>query len=137
MSKLQYVPPVPIQLLDEEQVASWATDVHVGDCTVVTGTNGQKFAVWSITITTDKGATMKLLKRYSEINTLREEVVAAFPDRIGEIPQLPPKKFFGNLKEDFLVRRRRGLEFFLSSVLLNPQLCHSKTVRSFVRRETR
>ncbi|ODQ60198.1 hypothetical protein WICANDRAFT_13664, partial [Wickerhamomyces anomalus NRRL Y-366-8] len=110
----------------------WASDVRIGDCTIVTGSGaGQKFAVWSINIETSKGGHIHLLKRYSEFDELRNKLVQSYPDHITEIPKLPPKKAFGNLKNDFLVKRRKGLEFFISCVLLNPVLSNSDIVKRF------
>lgn len=132
---LQYVPPVPIRLIDEAPTAdsnSWVKDIRIGECTLVTGSNGVKFAVWSVTLKTVTGGSMKLLKRYREIELLRKQLLSAFPDHATEIPKLPPKKVFGNLKDDFLSSRRGGLEYFLSCVLLNPLLCGSDAVRAFV-----
>jgi hypothetical protein len=132
--KLQYVPPVPIQLHDEDTThkETWASDVHIGDCTVVTGSNGSQFAVWTISIHTTAGGTIKLLKRYSEMDSLRRDLVRTFPDHVSEIPRLPPKKVIGNLNNKFLMQRRRGLEYFVNCVLLNPDLGNSEIVRKFV-----
>lgn len=152
--KLRYLPPVPIQMVDNEDVddevsaipdqiqnnngkpstlKTWASDVRIGDCTIVTGSGaGQKFAVWSITIETTKGGHMHMFKRYSEFVILRTKLITSFPDHVTEIPKLPPKKVFGNLQNDFLVKRRRGLEFFISCVLLNPVLANSDIVKQFV-----
>ncbi|CAM9011415.1 unnamed protein product [Wickerhamomyces anomalus] len=160
--KLKYLPPVPIQMVDNEEegeectnneheaanqqhsqainngntskqhLHTWASDVRIGDCTIVTGSGaGQKFAVWSINIETSKGGHIHLLKRYSEFDELRNKLVQSYPDHITEIPKLPPKKAFGNLKNDFLVKRRKGLEFFISCVLLNPVLSNSDIVKRF------
>lgn len=148
-TRLAMVAPVPIQLVDEDvddsdvpqdsntvsskkHASPWATDVHVGECTIVNGTNNQRFAVWAIAIDTSKGGHMRLLKRYSEFDTLRNKLLNAFPDHSTEIPRLPPKKVFGNLKTEFLAKRRRGLEFFISCVLLNPVLGNSDIVKQFV-----
>jgi len=159
--KLKYLPPVPIQMVDEDQeeddectastgqnhnhsnfhshggstnqksLNAWASDVRIGDCTIVRGSGSQKFAVWSITIQTSKGGHIHLLKRYSEFDQLRSELVRAFPDHVNEIPKLPQKKVFGNLNNEFLVKRRRGLEFFISCVMLNPVLANSDMVKRF------
>lgn len=165
--KLKYLPPIPIQMLDNGEdedndnnvhdvaampehvdynkdnghknnnagkphLNTWASDVRIGDCTIVTGSGaGQKFAVWSVTIETSKGGQIHLLKRYSEFDELRNQLLESFPDHVTEIPKLPPKKVFGNLKNDFLVKRRRGLEFFISCVLLNPVLASSDIVKRF------
>lgn len=147
--KLQYIPPVPIKLIDEDddeqhdetnipgitkhKLRSWAVDVHIGDCTLVNGSNGtEKFAVWTVSIQTSSGGHIKLYKRYSEMDALRQKLLTAYPDRANEVPKLPPKRYFGNMKNDFLMKRRGGLEYFLSCVLLNPVLANSQAVRSFV-----
>ncbi|CCH46294.1 Sorting nexin MVP1 [Wickerhamomyces ciferrii] len=124
--------------VNRNSIKTWAKDVRIGDCTIVSGQGaGQKFAVWSITIETTSKGQIHLLKRYSEFDSLRNILKIEFPKNNTEIPKLPPKKAFGNLNNDFLVKRRRGLEYFLSCILLNPVLANSETVKRFASGSTK
>lgn len=50
-----------------------------------------------------------------------------------EIAKLPGKRILGdNLEVSFLNHRRNGLEYFLSSVLLNPKFCNSGVVKEWL-----
>lgn len=131
-SKLNYVPPAPIILEDNDEDAPecWAANVRVGECTIVTGDQGQRFACWNIVITTSASATVNLRKRYSELDTLRENLKKELPN--VEIPKLPPKRVVKNLESRFLAKRRAGIEWFLSCVLLNPTFANTKSIRDFV-----
>lgn len=72
-------------------------------------------------------------KRYSEFYTLRERLWYAYPRQRHGIPELPPKSVVSKFREAFLEARRRGLEFFLLTVLLNPVFASSPIVKDFVR----
>lgn len=153
-NRLKKLAPVPIQMVNNDEegedahgagtetppgsgqkpIAQWAADARVGECTIVGGIGGQQFAVWTVVIETVKGGHIKILKRYSEFDKLRQQLLRAFPDHAKEIPKLPPKKLIGNLATDFLNKRRKGLEFFISCVLLNPVLGNSQIVKDFVSR---
>jgi hypothetical protein len=142
---LQYVAPAPITLEEEDpQAASacWATDVRVGECTIVTGDKGQRFACWTIVVTMASGSVVSLRKRYSELDALAQQLArelgstAASGSGSGRgtemIPSLPPKRVLQNLESKFLAKRRAGIEWFLSCVLLDPALANTRAVRAFV-----
>lgn len=76
-------------------------------------------------------------RRYSEFYTLRERLWYAYPRQRHGIPELPPKSVVSKFREGFLENRRRGLEFFLLTVLLNPVFARSPIVKEFVRGERR
>lgn len=111
----------------------WATNVYIGDCTIVKGTNNYRYVVWTITIETTTGAKITVYKRYSDFIKLRDLLLHYFPKNKTEIGELPPKRFFqNNLDEAFLRKRRTGLEYFLNSILLNPLFSSSPLVKEFV-----
>lgn len=49
------------------------------------------------------------------------------------IPELPPKSVISRFRESFLEKRRKGIEYFLLNVLLNPVFCDLEVVTEFVR----
>ncbi|GMM37367.1 Ypt35 protein [Saccharomycopsis crataegensis] len=110
----------------------WARNLYIGDCTLVRGSGAYRYAVWTITIETSAGSKYTIYKRYSDFVNLRELLIRYFPRNKPEVPDLPQKRFFNNLDNDFLQKRRMGLEYFLSSVMLNPVFSRSAIIKEFV-----
>ena len=94
------------------------------------------------TILIAQGRTLKAHKRYSEFFSLRQNLCSAYPRYEKLIPALPPKSvvctvsllrdhliFPAKFRPAFLEKRRRGLELFLSTVLLMPALGASPIVK--------
>lgn len=146
LSHLNTVAPVPIELTDDTvspdqfNDSSRITDVLVGDYHVILGESAPLYVVWSIRIVVN-GASHSLIvlyKRYSDIEQFRRELVAAFPN--DQVPELPPKDNFSLsrlwLSDLWLETRRRGLQWFMTNVLLNPRYQHSPVITQFVLRQT-
>lgn len=166
--RLTFLPPEPIKILNEPRdesdeeletthnSASQTTQankrlkfssVKVSDCTIVTGDNGDRFAVWKITVfvasrygpnpPTSSSPTnipigspqIQTYKRYSDFVAFRNSIMNKLGDRM-EIPSLPPgvpwydswKYQDVNFDKKWLAKRRRGLERFLEQVLLDREL---------------
>lgn len=136
------VAPDPIQLADGELghnhigASSHITDVLVGESHLVRGDTSGRYLVWPIRVVVDEAthSLIFLYKRYSDIEAFRAEVVRAFPDE--GIPLLPPKDSFLMarllLLELWLEKRRKGIQWFLTNVLLNPRCQHSDAITRFV-----
>lgn len=71
-------------------------------------------------------------KRYSEFDVFRDQLQRKFPGRRNEIPDLPPKSMLFKFRAAFLESRRKGLEYFLLCVLLNPVFASDPIVKTFV-----
>ncbi|THX75298.1 PX-domain-containing protein [Aureobasidium pullulans] len=113
--------------------ACWASDVSVDDYVVVSGPTGiGAYVVWSCTIETFKGGSITLRKRYSEFDTLRHNLVRAFPLSEASIPELPRKSLVSRFRTKFLEQRKTGLAHFLTCILLNPQFSRSPIVTEFI-----
>lgn len=82
-----------------------------------------------------RGAIITIHKRYSDVFNLRQHLWHAFPLQRHSIPELPPKSLISKFRETFLENRRKGLEYFLLNILLNPVFCNSKFVKEFVQRK--
>ncbi|KAF3992550.1 hypothetical protein FT663_01415 [Candidozyma haemuli var. vulneris] len=146
LSHLNTVAPVPIELTDGTVSASQfddssrITDVLVGDYHIISGDSAPQYVVWSIRIVVNGAShsSIVLYKRYSDIEQFRGQLVAAFPDE--SIPQLPPKDNFSLSRlwfsDSWLETRRRGLQWFMTNVLLNPRYQHSPVITQFVLRQT-
>lgn len=141
--------PEPISLVDQSQSEQgeplngrisgsvvWAKDAVITNYETVQGaTKAGAYVVWVIHIQKLAGGSMTICRRYSEFVTFRQKLVNAFPKRIREIPELPPKSLIARFRPDFLESRRQGLQYFLLCVLLNPDLGSSECVRDFVRED--
>ena len=116
---------------EEDNHASWAKSVSVTDPRVIRTSGDAKarmgpgYVVWLCRIEPQVAAAapIEVYRRYSEFEGLREELCMAIPQLAQRtIPRLPPKSLVSRFRGPFLERRRKGLEFFLASILLNPQL---------------
>lgn len=142
LAVLNMIAPDPIQLTDGELghshmgASSHITDVLVGESHLILGDSSGLYMVWPIRIVVDEAthSLIYLYKRYSDIEAFRTEVVKAFPDE--GIPVLPPKDSFLVarlcLLELWLEKRRKGIQWFLTNVLLNPRCQHSEVITHFV-----
>lgn len=142
LNGLNKIAPDPIQLADGELshdhtgASSHITDVLVGESHRILGDSSGLYLVWPIRIVVDEAthSLISLYKRYSDIEAFRAAVVREFPDE--GIPPLPPKDSFLVerlcLLELWLERRRKGIQWFLSNVLLNPRFQHSEVITQFV-----
>lgn len=146
LTHLNTVAPIPIELTDGTASASnfnessRITDVLVGDYHIISGESAPQYVVWSIRIVLN-GASHSLIvlyKRYSDIEKFRTLLVEAFPKDL--IPQLPPKDNFSLLRlwfsDAWLETRRKGLQWFMTNVLLHPKYQHSPVITQFVLEQT-
>lgn len=134
---LQRVLPVPIELDAPAALNEHATvtDVLVGDHHVIQGdTGGGSYVVWAIRVILN-GLTHSLItlyKRYSDLEKFRNELVQVF----GDVPPLPPKDSISwarvALLPQWLEHRRKGVQWFLSNVLLDPKYATNSLVREFI-----
>lgn len=145
LTQLNSVLPVPITLDDVDNAqyneSSHITDVLVGDYHIIGGEKesggGSPYVVWSIRIILNDSmySSILLYKRYSDIERFRNKLVQQFP-RATDIPQLPPKDNFSLqrmlLAGQWLETRRKGLQWFMTSVLLNPKYRKSDVVTEFI-----
>lgn len=141
-TQLQNVAPLPIIMTDETPTPahfnenSHITDVLVGDHHEINGDTGSLYVVWSVRIIINEAtySLILLYKRYSEIEKFRADLVRAFP--LESVPPLPAKDSFKMqrlvLLESWLETRRKGLQWFLSNVLLDPKFMHCQVITDFV-----
>lgn len=84
------------------------------------------FVTYLCTVTLDKGGTHAIRKRYSECLALRDQLSLEHPHVYT--PHLPPKSYTQKTGRRFLESRRAGIELFLRTVVLNPELGRLPTV---------
>lgn len=137
---LKPVFPIPIQLnedgLGEPYNFSHISNVLVGDYHLIQGEGGKPYIVWTIKIALDDSnySSIIIYKRYSDLECFREEIgrIAGFDN----LPKLPPKDSFSLdrllMTNRWLEERLKGIQWFLSNVLLNPRYQRLEVVRDFI-----
>lgn len=144
LSQLNKILPIPIQLespAEYEQSKQKTnklgniTNVIVGDHHLIAGDNGgPSFTVWCIKIIINdlNYGLIVVYKRYSEIEELHKVLRKKFPN----VPDMPPKDSMNFLRlignEDWIEQRRKGLQWLLSNILLNPRMVENEVVRGFI-----
>ncbi|KAK9454582.1 Phox homologous domain-containing protein [Dipodascopsis uninucleata] len=133
------VDPMPITLIDCSMDDTsfggkmWAKSAWVGDYSVVSGTGkAGAYVTWLCVVETLEGKTLKFRKRYSEFVQLQRQLRDEFVLLRAAIPALPPKSLISKFRPSFLEERRRGLEYFLACIILNPVFSGSDIVRQFI-----
>ncbi|KAK9459866.1 Phox homologous domain-containing protein [Lipomyces oligophaga] len=136
---LALVDPVPIAMVDhsmDDDASSgkmWARSAWVGDFSIVSGaTKASTYVSWLCVIETVERRTIKFRKRYSEFVALQTALCKEYPLLRAAIPGLPPKSIISKFRPAFLEERRRGLEFFLACIILNPVFTGSQVVKEFI-----
>ncbi|CAG8499902.1 13440_t:CDS:2, partial [Acaulospora colombiana] len=99
----------------------FAEEVNV-DNPVRVGTGYGSYIAYTCTIRGQEGANIVTRKRYSDFIRLRSQLIKAHPKYKKLIPCLPPKRVVGKFLPEFIERRRKDLEYFLSYILLHPVL---------------
>lgn len=59
---------------------------------------------------------MRIRKRYSEFDDLRNKLLQTFPYSAAAMPPLPPKSVISKFRPRFLENRRAKLQYFLKWV---------------------
>ena len=73
--------------------------------------------------------TMKKL-RYSELEKLQKTLINIFPE-IDTLHHFPPKKWFNNTNENFIMERQKGLQTFLTIIFGIPSIAETDVFKSF------
>ncbi|RLV89055.1 PX domain-containing protein YPT35 [Spathaspora sp. JA1] len=146
ISRLNEVLPIPIELHNGEDLdhnpndtsTTHITDVLVGEHHLIQGTSGSSYMVWAIKITVNDLEYSSIIKykRYNEIVEFRSRLVEYFKHDSITIPGLPPRDSFNMdrilLANHWLEERRRGLQWFMTNVLLDPVIQKSPIVKQFI-----
>jgi hypothetical protein len=143
------VSPEPIKLQDNTIATTNAEDNNFYNCDnnnsnwckrctitnpiIVEGNNLGKFVLWTLTLTLWNDSQIVVKKRYNQFAALRKQLVAQYGKSVA-VGKLPPKSAFWEDRFDgeFLEKRRRRLEYWANSVVLDPLLGAAPAVRQFV-----
>jgi len=118
----------------DKNEACWAKSVSIDDYVVINGsrTGIGAFVVWNVKVETLSGGSIRIRKRYSEFDDLRNKLLQTFPLSEAAMPPLPPKSVVSKFRPKFLEQRRIGLSYFLNCILLNPEFSGSPVLKEFL-----
>lgn len=88
------------------------------------------YMTYLCTISLLNGTEHSVRKRYSECLDLKNRLTAEKPGTY--VPRLPPKSFTKTSGESFVESRRAGIELFLRSVVLNPDLGDRSSIKEWL-----
>lgn len=74
-----------------------------------------------------KQQTWRILRRYNDFVDLQKCLSIAGID----LP-FPGKRFFGNMRPEFIAERRQALQLYINTLLMNPILASSLPAKRFV-----
>ncbi|EIW78868.1 Phox-like protein [Coniophora puteana RWD-64-598 SS2] len=112
---------------------AFARKVEISGWTSVGDKLGGAYVVYDCVIKTKEGTTIHAHKRYSAFEQLYLALRRYLPNHQQHfIPPLPPKSPFAKYRPAFLDQRRRQLQYWLSSILLHPEIGGSQPVRYWV-----
>ena len=131
---LEILPPTPICLVDNtESLVTAPRRAWASSCRVLApGANAQGTVHYLcvVSVVFPERSEINVRKRYSEFVSLREALKKEKRDH--NMPKLPPKGFaIDGDDATFIERRRVGLELFLSSVVLNPEVADARALRDW------
>ncbi|CAA7270558.1 unnamed protein product [Cyclocybe aegerita] len=96
-------------------------------------TGAGAYVVYDIAIVTKEGTTMRVLRRYSDFERLWVGLRGCLGrTALPHLPALPPKAPLARFRPAFLENRRKHLEFWLTRVLLHPEIGGREVVRGWV-----
>ncbi|KIK58702.1 hypothetical protein GYMLUDRAFT_60493 [Collybiopsis luxurians FD-317 M1] len=115
---------------------AFARDVNISGWTSVGDKDklgGGAYVVYDCVVKTKEGTTIHAHKRYNAFIQLDDALRRSLPRHQQRyVPPLPPKAPFARYRPAFLDQRRRQLEYWLSAVLLHPDVGASKPVRQWI-----
>lgn len=132
----------PIVLRDEDSdgedmSTNFWISVNVSSPEIKQENIGYAFVSYLITLTDQDNQQHLIRKRYSELEELEIRIRKKFGKDMS-ICSFPPKTsiFSNNLSRKFVEGRRKGLELWLASVLLNPTVSKCPEVVGFLKTRT-
>ena len=85
----------------------------------------KSYTIYEIEIRSSSTITWVIYKRYSDFDTLHQELNTILNvSVIDKLPILPPKSFTNNFDQVFVEKRKQGLEIYLRGLLAIPDVVH-------------
>jgi len=112
---------------------TFARDVQINGWTNVGDRPGGAYVVYDCVIRTKESTTIHTHKRYSAFVELYKALRRSLPPHLQHfVLELPPKSPLSRYRPAFLDDRRRRLQHWLSTVLLQPEIGSCQAVRWWV-----
>ncbi|KAG9318959.1 Phox-like protein [Chiua virens] len=112
---------------------AFARDVRISGWTHVGDKLGGAYVVYDCVIRTKESTTIHAHKRYSAFLELYQALKQSLPSHLQHfVPILPPKSPLSRYRPAFLDHRRRQLQYWLSAVLLHPEIGACQAVKWWV-----
>eukprot|EP00742_Colponemidia_sp_Colp-10_P005141 GILJ01005490.1.p1 GENE.GILJ01005490.1~~GILJ01005490.1.p1 ORF type:complete len:980 (-),score=210.32 GILJ01005490.1:31-2970(-) len=103
--------------------------VSIPNSEIKHGSFGSSHALYSVELDDGSPALKSVKKRYKNFYELHSKLKRGF----SNLPELPPKKLFGNVEAIFVDRRRSALESYLQSLLSHEGVvCNSGELWAFL-----
>ena len=96
------------------------------------GVQKKSYATFRVLMKSSSGELVCVRHRFSEFETLRENLRDRYLPLGIFVPQLPAKKLINNTDSEFIKERMQGLTLFCEGIVMNPFLRHDSTFRSFM-----
>jgi len=134
-------PPGPPSIISKEiwlgdnsgESLAFARDVNISGWTNVGDKLGGAYVVYDCVIKTKEGTTMHAHKRYSAFAQLHSSLRRNLPrHQLNFVPPLPSRTPLARYRPTFLDQRRRLLHYWLSAILLHPEIGGSQPVRQWI-----
>jgi len=84
---------------------------------------------YHVKITGPDGASWNVKKRYSEFRDLNQHLSLKF---VNNHPQVPGKKFFGNMNPSFVSQRQQELQTYMQKIMLLDPEIRTKVLQKFL-----
>ena len=75
-----------------------------------------------------------IMLRYSELEQLQTTLINSFPD-LDILQKFPPKRWFNNTNEAFILEREKGLQSFLTTIFSIPSITETDAFKSLFKLE--
>ena len=70
-----------------------------------------------------------IMLRYSELDQLQKTLINSFPD-LEILKKFPPKRWFNNTNENFILEREKGLQAFISNIFAIPAITENDAFKA-------
>ncbi|PHH51123.1 Sorting nexin-12 [Ceratocystis fimbriata CBS 114723] len=114
-------------------------EIRISSTTTSKDEEGREFVMYVVEVQKDAGeqvpaAKWEVIRRYSEFHELHQKLRARYPS-VRSL-DFPGRRVVMKFHADFLRKRQLALEKYLRDLLLLPEVCHSRELRSFLSQST-
>jgi len=122
-----------LQLESKEQEESneqFQIKIKILQSVEVKPSSGKPFTAYILGYKSESGKQESVIRRYREIHAFHEELKKVLP--FSAIPSIPPKRAIGNLKSEFIERRKSDLQLYFDLILELAEVQNSDQLHRFL-----